>query len=59
LDIDNKDINNYIFVYKEPSRWMIAKDSQGRLLDDKYFIKSSVQFDEAYNAMIELTFNNE
>ncbi|MDR1987724.1 MAG: hypothetical protein LBQ24_03000 [Candidatus Peribacteria bacterium] len=28
-------------------------------MDDRYFVKSSVQFNEAYQPMVELTFNNE
>jgi hypothetical protein len=42
-----------------PSLWKPAKDSQGRILDDKYFVKASVQFNKAYRPMIELTFNSE
>jgi hypothetical protein len=38
---------------------MAATDSQGRVLNDKYFVKSSVQFNEAFTPMIELTFNAE
>jgi hypothetical protein len=38
---------------------MPAKDKQGRILNDKYFVKSSVQYNEAFRPMIELTFNTE
>jgi len=55
--IDNK--YSYIFISKTPSIWMPAMDSQGRILNDKYFVKSSVQFNEAFTPMIELTFNAE
>ena len=55
--IDNK--YSYIFISKTPADWMSAKDSKGRVLDDKYFVKSSVQFNEAFTPMVELTFNNE
>ncbi len=41
------------------AEWIRALDSEGRYLNDKYFINSSVQFDEAFNPMIELTFNTE
>lgn len=50
---------NYIFLNKSPSDWMPAKDKQGRILNDKYFVKSSVQYNEAFRPMIELTFNTE
>jgi hypothetical protein len=36
-----------------------AFDSEGRYLSDKYFVKSSVQFNEAFQPMVELTFNSE
>ncbi|MDD2870659.1 MAG: protein translocase subunit SecD [Candidatus Gracilibacteria bacterium] len=54
-----ENIYNYIFISKTPSEWMSAKDSKGRILDDKYFVKSSVQFNQAFTPMIELTFNDE
>ena len=54
---DNK--YSYIFISKAPSNWMPAMDSEWRILNDKYFVKSSVQFNEAYTPMVELTFNSE
>lgn len=50
---------NYLFVSKTPSEWTSAIDSQWRVLDDKYFSQSSVQFNDAFQPMIELIFNNE
>ncbi|MDD2907201.1 MAG: protein translocase subunit SecD [Candidatus Gracilibacteria bacterium] len=50
---------NYIFVSKTPSEWTAAIDSKGRVLDDKYFSQSSVQFNDAFQPMIELVFNDE
>lgn len=50
---------SYIFISKTPSEWMSAKDTKWRILDDKYFVKSSVQFNQAFTPMIELTFNDE
>lgn len=50
---------NYAFVADQPSEWMDAIDSKGRILNDKYFVKSSVQFDQAFQPMVELTFNDE
>ena len=32
--------------------WIPAQDSQGRVLDDKYFVNSSVQFNEAFQPMV-------
>lgn len=37
--------------------WMRAFDKEWRYLSDKYFVKSSVQFNEAFTPMVELTFN--
>ncbi|MDD3793672.1 MAG: protein translocase subunit SecD [Candidatus Gracilibacteria bacterium] len=56
----NKDEKiDYIFVSKTPSDWTAAIDSNGRILDDKYFVKSSVQFNDAARPEIELVFNDE
>jgi len=55
---DKYDIS-YIFISEKPSNWKPAKDKEGRILNDKYFVKSSVQYDDAFNPMIELTFNSE
>lgn len=52
-------VYEYIFVSKEPSIWKSAADSQGRILNDKYFVTSSVQYDQNFNAMVELVFNTE
>jgi hypothetical protein len=48
-----------VFVDAEPSEWKPAQDSKGRILNDKYFVNSSVQQNEAFQPMVELTFNNE
>ena len=50
---------SYLFIWATPSEWMSAMDSEWRILNDKYFIKSSVQFNQAYTPMVELTFNSE
>jgi protein-export membrane protein SecD len=42
-----------------PSDWKPAMDSKWRILNDQYFVKSSVQFNEAFTPMVELTFNDE
>lgn len=52
-------VYEYIFVSKEPSIWKPAADSQWRILNDKYFVTSSVQYDQNFNAMVELVFNTE
>lgn len=49
----------YIFISKTPSDWVWATDSKGRVLNDKYFVRSSVQYDQAFNPMVELVFNDE
>jgi hypothetical protein len=53
------DFYQYIFVSNTPSEWKPAADAEGRILNEKYFSNSSVQFDEAFNPMIELVFNND
>ncbi len=50
---------SYIFINKEPSDWEPAMDSKWRVLNDKYFVKSSVQYNQAFQPMIELTFNDD
>ncbi len=62
LDIGSIDWNpiiHYIFISDTPSDWVPAKDSKWRILNDKYFVKSSVQFNKAFEPMVELTFNTE
>lgn len=56
---DWKDVINYLFISDTPSKWMPAKDSKWRILNDKYFVKSSVQFNKAFEPMVELTFNDD
>lgn len=50
---------DYAFVSSKPSEWKPAADSQGRILNDKYFVNSSVQYNQAFQPMVELTFNDE
>ena len=56
---EGKENNGYLFISKNPSEWKSATDSQGRILNDKYFENSSVQFNEAFQPMIELVFNSD
>lgn len=58
LSVKDK-IYNYLFLNKQPSNWIKAQDTKWRFLNDKYFIRSSVQYNEAFQPMIELTFNDE
>lgn len=58
-DINDQNLHSYIFISKIPSAWTPAMDSEWRILNDKYFVKSSVQFNEAFTPMVELTFNSE
>lgn len=57
--IDGVKTINYAFISSNPSDWIPAVDNEWRVLDDKYFVKSSVQFDQAFKPMIELTFNDD
>lgn len=50
---------DYAFVDGEPTEWKPALDSLWRALDDKYFVTSSVQYNQAYQPMVELVFNDE
>lgn len=50
---------DYILISKKPSEWKEAVDSKWRVLDDRYFVKSSVQLNQAYQPEIILTFNDE
>ncbi len=54
-----EEISNYIFISHTPSDWKVAQDSQWRVLDDRYFVNSAVQFSETFQPMVELTFNSE
>lgn len=49
--------NSYIFVAKNPSAWKPAQDSQWRVLNDKYFVKSAVVYNEVGKPLVELNFN--
>jgi len=49
----------YMFFVAEPSIWIPAEDTQGRVLNDKYFVNSSVQYSETFQPMVELTFNSD
>lgn len=55
----SEDLKSYIFFSREPSIWKAAVDSSGRVLNDKYFVNSSVQYNEAFQPLVELTFNTE
>lgn len=65
LDIVSQDLKtwiytiNYLAVWSTPSNWIIAKDTKNRSLDDRYFTKASVQYNQAFQPMVELTFNAE
>ena len=50
---------DYLFIDKEPSAWKPAQDSEWRVLNDRYFQRSSVQYNEAFQPMVELTFNGD
>ncbi len=50
---------DYAFVSAKPSAWKPAMDSKWRILNDKYFLNSSVQYSQTFQPMVELTFNDE
>ena len=56
---DNKTNINYAFIADKPSEWKPATDKSWNILNEKYFVKSSVQFNQAYEPMVELTFNED
>lgn len=47
------------WTWNTTEEWIRALDSKGEYLSDRYFIKSSVQFNQAFQPMVELTFNSE
>lgn len=53
------DIYQYMFIGAEPSIWIAAQDSQGRVLNDKYFVNSSARPSESFQPLVELTFNTD
>lgn len=57
--VSQSNAGQYIYVSKNPSAWKPAKDSKGRILNDKYFVKSAVVYNEVWNPLVELNFNNE
>lgn len=60
VKIEFKERNNlYTWSWSVEEEWIRALDSQWRYLNDRYFVKSSVQFNEAFVPMVELTFNDE
>jgi protein-export membrane protein SecD len=50
---------DYAFVWANPSEWKPAMDKEWRILNDKYFVNSSVQYSQSFQPMVELTFNDE
>lgn len=58
-DLQEEQNYKYIFISNSPSQWKPAADNEWRILNDKYFVNSSVQYDEAFNPMIELVFNED
>ncbi|MDD4530534.1 MAG: protein translocase subunit SecD [Candidatus Gracilibacteria bacterium] len=50
-----------IFVSKKPSEWIAAKTELGggKVLDERYLLKSNVNFSQSYTPQIELVFNDE
>lgn len=59
ISMKNETTTEYIFISHTPSIWKPAMDSAGRVLDDRYFVNASVQYNEAFQPMVELTFNTD
>jgi len=59
VKIEFKERNpKYTWSWSTEPEWIRALDSQGRYLNDRYFVKSSVQYNQAFVPMVELTFND-
>jgi len=56
---EQEDIYQYMFIAAEPSIWIPAEDTQGRVLNDKYFVNSSARPSESFQPLVELTFNTD
>jgi preprotein translocase subunit SecD len=50
---------SFIFVDQRPSQWQAAKTADGKVLNDKYLVNSSVGFTQVGQPQIELLFNEE
>lgn len=50
---------NYVFLTKMPSEWISAKDKKWRILNDQYFVSSTVTTNELFQPRVQLTFNSE
>lgn len=48
-----------VIVSDDPTLWIAAVDSKGRILNDKYFQKADVSFNQAQMPQISLLFNEE
>lgn len=63
LDINSFENNildfDYAFVSSKPSEWKAAQDTKWRILNDTYFVNSSVQYNQAFQPQVELVFNTE
>ncbi len=50
---------SFIFVDQRPSVWQAAKTVDGKVLNDKYLVNSSVGFTQVGQPQVELLFNDE
>lgn len=50
---------SFIFVDQRPSLWQAAKTADGKILNDKYLVNSSVGFTQVGQPQVELLFNEE
>lgn len=56
---ENTVIFDEVIVSDEPTLWIPAEDSKGRVLNDKYFQRASVTYNQAQMPQISLLFNDE
>lgn len=50
---------SFIYVDQRPSLWQAAKTADGKILNDKYLVNSSVGFTQVGQPQVELLFNEE
>jgi protein-export membrane protein SecD len=50
---------SFIYIDQRPSLWQAAKTADGKILNDKYLVNSSVGFTQVGQPQVELLFNEE
>lgn len=52
-------VYSFIYIDQRPSLWQAAKTADGKVLNDKYLVNSSVGFTQVGQPQVELLFNEE